>query len=320
MRKILFTAFAIFAILGCGSGDNAVCMTCGDSDPINGDTGYAYCLYNNRGGYYSCAYMGIRECEGKSYGKDNTCGGFTLSSSSFRSSSSLRSSSSSRPSSSSSLRSSSSSRPSSSSSLSGGGGNCPNAVTGNGTIFCGGQTYKTVKINNQTWMAENLNYDVLGSICYDYNIDKCNEYGKLYDWATAMNIDSKYNNQLWNGSDENHRGICPNGWHIPSNDDWDELIDFAGGYEIAGTKLKARDGWNSYSGVPFGTDDHGFSALPGGECSDGYFGGNGGNWWSSSEISSLSASFWGMYNHSESVFGLGFYKDFMYSVRCVKDY
>ncbi|GBU25327.1 hypothetical protein R83H12_01970 [Fibrobacteria bacterium R8-3-H12] len=157
-----------------------------------------------------------------------------------------------------------------------------------------GETYQTVVIGAQTWMAKNLNYNASGSKCYgeggyienwvnDEPITRtlsnaeiqanCAKYGRLYSWATAMGIDEKYNHELWNGSDVNHRGICPSGWHLPSNAEWTTLTDFAGGEEIAGTKLKATRGWDIYryeeeeksgnwkekSGN--GTDAFGFAAL-----------------------------------------------------------
>jgi len=115
-------------------------------------------------------------------------------------------------------------------------GGCPNAATGNGTMSCGGQTYKTVVINDQTWMAENLNYAVKGSKCgndngelSDANTTNCDKYGRLYTWATAMDIDAKYNYEEWGKSDVKHKGICPTGWHIPNNADWKKLMRYADG-------------------------------------------------------------------------------------------
>jgi len=120
-----------------------------------------------------------------------------------------------------------------------------------------GKVYKIVKIGNQIWMAENLNYNAPGSQCYSY------KYGRLYDWKTALKI-------------------CPAGWHLPNDDEWQALFDFVGGIEVAGKKLKTRIGWNfeekredpknwrqfifedrnGFNGN--GEDAYGFSALPGG--------------------------------------------------------
>jgi len=167
---------------------------------------------------------------------------------------------------------------------------CSNDDGNNFTTFTDdrdGKVYRFVKIGVQTWMAENLNYPVKGSKCYgedgdvyDINDDlitlsyseiyaNCNKYGRLYSWATAMAIDTKYNDQSWGGSDVNHRGICPSGWHIPSDVEWQILVDFAGGNAIAGKKLKATNGWHSNGN---GTDDYGFAAMSGGMgCCFGHF-------------------------------------------------
>jgi len=124
------------------------------------------------------------------------------------------------------------------------------------------KTYKTVKIGEQVWMAENLNYEAEGSICYDDKPDNCKKYGRLYNWKTANEV-------------------CPNGWHLPSQEEWGTLTDFFGGWRVAGKKIKAKSGWNKNSN---GTDDFGFAALPGGHH-DGTFTnvGNFGYWWTASE-------------------------------------
>ncbi|MDR2694074.1 MAG: fibrobacter succinogenes major paralogous domain-containing protein, partial [Chitinispirillales bacterium] len=106
-----------------------------------------------------------------------------------------------------------------------------------------GKTYNTVKIGKQTWMAENLNYGTSsGSWCYNDRDSYCKKYGRLYEWETA-------------------KKTCPSGWHLPSRQEWEALVTYAGGYEAAGKRLKSTIGWND-SGS--GTDDYGFSALPGG--------------------------------------------------------
>jgi uncharacterized protein (TIGR02145 family) len=199
------------------------------------------------------------------------------------------------------------------------------------------KTYKTVKIGSQTWMAENLNYDAKGSKCYGNKPANCKKYGRLYDWSTAMNIDAKFNNEKWDGSDAKHSGICPDGWHLPSNKEWQTLVNFAGGGE-AGKHLKAKSGWDKYSICDVGceedgngTDKYGFSALPGGEgdgYSDGGFRGAGyqGYWWSATEYDdatsnasgSFSAHGWSMDSSVDDVLGCGGKSDW-HSVRCVKD-
>jgi uncharacterized protein (TIGR02145 family) len=115
--------------------------------------------------------------------------------------------------------------------------------------------YKMVTIGDQTWMAENLNYKVNGSKCYDNKESNCQKYGRLYNRITVMDIDEK---NLWLKSDKKHQGICPKDWHLPSAEEWEELVGIAGGRKKAGKKLISAE-FN-------GTDDYGFSALLGGEC------------------------------------------------------
>ena len=149
-----------------------------------------------------------------------------------------------------------------------------------------GQTYRTVTIGDQVWMAENLNYayiDIpysysnrLGRViysdstswCYDNIPANCAEYGRLYTWAAAMDSVGVWST---NGKDCGLgticsptipvRGICPEGWHLPSNEEWETLFTAVGGMSVAGTKLKSMSGW-SKSGN--GTDEFGFKALPAG--------------------------------------------------------
>jgi uncharacterized protein (TIGR02145 family) len=152
------------------------------------------------------------------------------------------------------------------------------------------KTYKTVVIGEQTWMAENLNYNASGSWCYGNDHSNCDTYGRLYDWATAMNLSSSCNSSTCASQVQaKHRGICPEGWHIPSNDDWSTLNNNVGGSSTAGEHLKSTSGWKNNGN---GLDTYGFSALPGGRrYPDGHFGsvGDDVNWWSASEHDSSDA-------------------------------
>jgi uncharacterized protein (TIGR02145 family) len=111
---------------------------------------------------------------------------------------------------------------------------------------------------------------------------------------------------------------------LPSDAEWTTLIDYVGGSSTAGTKLKAKSGWNSYSGVRAGTDAFGFAALPGGDgySDSGFLNvGNLGRWWSSSfsELSSYDAHYRDMSYNSESVAYGNDDKDYLFSVRCLQD-
>ena len=194
---------------------------------------------------------------------------------------------------------------------------------GSGTTFTDsrdGKKYKKVVIDTQTWMGENLNYNASGSVCYGNSADSCAQYGRLYNWATAMDIDASYNSTNWNGSDVNHLGACPVGWHVPSDAEWTALENYVG-YN-AGTKLKSSTGWNSYSGGPVGTDLYGFAALPGGYGEpDGGFNGAGdiGYWWSATEYNANNARDRNMLCCLESVDWDNNNKTGLFSVRCVQD-
>ena len=101
-----------------------------------------------------------------------------------------------------------------------------------------GQTYKTVKIGDQWWMAENLNYETDSSFCYKDSAEYCEQYGRLYTRAAAL-------------------GACPTGSHLPSKAEWETLFDAVGGRATAGKMLKSTSGGK-------GTDAFGFSVLPAG--------------------------------------------------------
>jgi uncharacterized protein (TIGR02145 family) len=178
-----------------------------------------------------------------------------------------------------------------------------------------GKTYKKVTIGTQTWMAENLNYNASGSVCYGNSADSCAKYGRLYDWSTAMNGASS--SSL---SPSGVKGACPVGWHVPSDDEWTTLTDYAGGESTAGKKLKSTSGWYNNGN---GTDDYGFTALPGGSGdSGGDFGGAGydGDWWSATEGDARNARGRYMaYYSGEYVVWYNGGKTVLFSVRCVKD-
>jgi len=146
-----------------------------------------------------------------------------------------------------------------------------------------GKVYKTVKIGEQVWLAENLNYETEGSLCYNNDPANGEKYGRLYTLEQA-------------------KKACPLGWHLPDNKEWQTLINFAGGNDVAGKKLKAENG---------------FFALPGGFGNlDGSFGtvGDNGYWWSVDGDNNNP----GISNDND---GIGKYpeKRFLYSVRCIKD-
>jgi uncharacterized protein (TIGR02145 family) len=166
-----------------------------------------------------------------------------------------------------------------------------------GSLEYEGYTYRTVVIGEQTWMAENLRYSATGSKCYGEGMGEfigedietgellftalpdskvqanCELYGRLYDWVTTMALEP-----ICSGDDEcndilesKHRGICPEGWHVPDEAEWWKLSNFAETpfYSDGGKHLKARAGWDCKKGDGGcrdnnGEDTYGFSALPGG--------------------------------------------------------
>jgi len=160
----------------------------------------------------------------------------------------------------------------------------------------GGKTYKTVVIGEQTWMAENLDYEVEYSKCYDNKPENCERYGRLYDWLAATDV-------------------CPNGWHLPSSAEWATLKKVTVG-NIIPYSLMARSGRN-------GVDSYGFSALGGGRgYSASGFGSVGSYdyWWTSTENANK-AEYW--YISSSTTFAAinkdNEVKTTFHSVRCVKD-
>ncbi len=203
-----------------------------------------------------------------------------------------------------------------------------------------GQTYKTVTIGTQTWMADNLNYaytgvpyKVIGSTfdstswCYENDPANCSKYGRLYTWAAAMDSVGTWST---NGKGCGYgstcsptgtiRGICPEGWHLPSKTEWNTLFTAVGGRLTAGQVLKSQTGWDDSGN---GTDAFGFSALPAGYgdyYGDYYYEGYYAYFWSSTEGNSYNAYI--MYLYYDCDYANLDYDDKDYgvsSVRCLKD-
>jgi uncharacterized protein (TIGR02145 family) len=130
-------------------------------------------------------------------------------------------------------------------------------ITGKLTDVRDGHVYKTIQIGNQTWMAENLNFATdTGSICYDNQPSNCEKFGRLYTWDVA-------------------KIVCPMGWHLPSDNEWQilektigmpeneiNLIGYRGGNNNIAGKIKSKKNWDSSSDLVY--EDIGFNALPAG--------------------------------------------------------
>ena len=209
-----------------------------------------------------------------------------------------------------------------------------------------GQVYKTVKIGDQVWMAQNLNYAYIDvpynfsyynnvyisdstSWCYDNDPANCAKYGRLYTWAAA--IDSvKLATDAVNPQDCGYgsmcsalngivKGICPSGWHLPQKSEWDTLFTaVSDGSTAVGNKFKSRSGWLSDGN---GDDDFGFAALPAGYYFKGDIRdvGKQACFWSSVMFDD---TVYGARLHPNNVVGRGEAGNYMYmgySIRCVKD-
>jgi len=163
-----------------------------------------------------------------------------------------------------------------------------------------GKTYRVVTIDGKTWMAENLNYQMDSSWCYENDNSNCNKYGRLYSWNAA-------------------KKACPSSWHLPSRQEWKNLIKTVGDSSIVGKKLKARNGWNSNGN---GTDDYGFSALPSGfrshDVGDFRNAGKYGYWWTATEKDHIVMHNLGMGYKEDDVIEGRYYRSGGFSVRCIQ--
>jgi len=187
------------------------------------------------------------------------------------------------------------------------------------------QTYRTVTIGERTWMAENLNYEVESSSCYNDDIHYCSRYGRLYTWVAAMNpppglVESS------NREPSGIQGICPSGWHLPSIAEWKTLqANLADTVSAtAGLSLKALGGWTDSTGGIAGTDLYGFRALPGGQGYERVYRsytdiGRRGLWWTTVE-NGFAYAFSLQDSTSAISFQASELRGTLVSVRCVEDY
>jgi len=166
-------------------------------------------------------------------------------------------------------------------------------------------SYKWVKIGSKRWMAQNMNFTTTNNItdsswCYESNSGNCNTYGRLYNWSAATSA-------------------CPAGWSLPTIQDVNNLISEAGGFTVAGGKLKSKTGWGASGN---GTDDFGFSAMPGGERDPTAFTavGLGGYWWTGDNASgdNTRAESFVMNNNNNNLISSSMSKLNGRSVRCVQ--
>jgi len=220
---------------------------------------------------------------------------------------------------------------------------------GDSIINYGGQSYPTVIIGDQIWMAKNLNIGgmidstqnqtdntLMEKYCYHNSTANCDTYGGLYQWAEMVQyLYGATNTTSWNPvPGGNVQGICPPGWHIPTDAEWKTLEMHLGmtqtetdvwdwrGIHNEGGKLKEIGTMHWDSPNTGATNSSGFTALPGGyRYSNGsfhyldYYG----YWWSSSETSDAGAWDRGLSYGYGQVFRGGYEKTGGFSVRCLKD-
>ncbi len=164
------------------------------------------------------------------------------------------------------------------------------------------QTYKVVKIGKNYWFAENLRFKPEDGNYWAYNNNDSmvSKYGYLYDWQTANEV-------------------CPKGWHLSTDEDWNMLEEYCGGRVVAGSMLKSKSGWYKYNSG--GKNNLGFSAIASGYRSEkGDFQNirKVGGWWTSSQINGISAWNRNLLFENSSVYQNKVNKNSGYSVRCVK--
>jgi len=187
-----------------------------------------------------------------------------------------------------------------------------------------GQEYKWVMIGDQIWMGENLNYGVYISkyespsenesaekYCYKNNLENCTKYGGLYQWFELMDYSVV----------EGDRGLCPQGWHVPSSKDWEDLLNTIGRSNSA-EKLKSVSGWSKKQP---GSNEYGFNALAGGMVHSRTLNhfedlGKHAYFWSSSNFEITTSWSWIIYGDKNEIVRINEGNKNSFSARCVKDW
>ena len=190
--------------------------------------------------------------------------------------------------------------------------------------------YRMTAIGSQVWMAQNLNYRAENSWCYANKAENCRTYGRLYSWTAAMALPAKYANESAASElGKEHQGVCPDGFHMPTDADMKALISFINKHnkyekERSGTLLKMKFSWAYSEEWPEGTDRYGFGAMASGfRTAKGDFRemGKDADFWVAEESNAPShAPYWNLYYDNDEF--LGDYsknKRYAYSVRCLKN-
>ena len=191
-----------------------------------------------------------------------------------------------------------------------------------------GQSYRTVQIGSQVWMAQNLNYAGTGTTvgtCFNNSNDSCAKYGRLYTWTEAMAGASSSST-----TPSGIQGVCPSEWHVPSDDEWTTIQTFVNpSNTITGSKLKSTSGWlPDEVGPGNGTDYYGFRALPGGVRTDmGAFKSvdSVGFWWSTTVMSGSTNGAYSRAIYNDENLDAALYvsqndiRNQGYSVRCISN-
>lgn len=181
-----------------------------------------------------------------------------------------------------------------------------------------GQSYTTIQMKSQCWLHENMNYETPDSWCFNNNPENCNAYGRMYLWESALTA-------------------CPEGWHLPSDEEW-KILESVGdsqydvldpvwnqsggwrGYDVS-PNLKSRTGW--YPGSGNGLDLYGFTSLPGGyRFTSGWFVGRTSEqgYWCATEYDEELA--WHRFTafNFDGIYRFPFDKNFGFYVRCIKNH